>query len=205
MQDWDDIAIRAAGILARDAEKSTSTSPHCAASQTVRIIHHEQVDSCDDKALCFGNRLSFVAGDHRLKFATPNTDLHDVLRFYRPQRCAFVTYGLNSTRCGREIDEFPMVIRVNVGPALTESPLDVGSRTTLQIINWKVAKLFSMTPFENISNVLTEGGMKKLQKDRNAMIFLAFDAENKLYTQNKSVHHKTSAMSFTPLTLKTQG
>ena len=115
-----------------------------------------------------------------------------------------MTYGLNSTRCGREMDEFPGH-GVNVGPALTESPLDVGSRTTLQIINWKVAKLFSMTPFENISNVLTEGGMKKLQKDRNAMIFLAFDAENKLYTQNKSVHHKTSAMSFTPLTLKTQG
>ena len=69
--------------------------------------------------------------------------------------------------------------------------------STLQIINWKVAKLFSMTPFENISNVLTEGGMKKLQKDRNAMIFLAFDAENKLYTQNKSASQNLGDVFYT--------
>ena len=55
----------------RDAENQLQPVP-TAPSQTVRIIHR-YVNSCDDKALCFGNRLSFVAVII-VSVCDPNTD-----------------------------------------------------------------------------------------------------------------------------------
>lgn len=185
--DEDFSAFRTSQILEyhiRAAQEVQATRVEtCLPTQSINI-EHRFVESCRnrDGALCFGNRLTFTSHDEnspsRPRF--PSSDMHAQFEKLRQQRCAFVTHedGVKEG-CGAHIDSTPIVFRANCAPSLTESPTRVGTRTTVQIMNWQSAEGLGVSngttcAFPAVSWRTSKGGF---ENSRQPVITLAFDAK----------------------------
>ena len=166
----DEITSRASHILRASASSAVHVEHTCPRTLSFKVIHN-RVRRCkkyaEGTSFCFDVPVSMSGNG-----TYPSHDLGSLLERESLGRCAVVAHGAGLAECGLEIDSFPVVIRTNCGPARHFNSSDVGSRTTIQLVNHMVAKEINKNP----SNAECGKSGKIFMNDSTPVIVYAFDA-----------------------------